>query len=196
MSRVSSAGVKVPRKRAISTLAAALIVLAVGCGGSEPKSAASETDFARQLSGSPPRLAALHRQADELLGGGRAAFRKRLEGLRGYPVVVNKWASWCSPCRSELPLFQRQSLKYGKRVAFLGVDSNDSRAAAKRFQAEFPVPYPSYFDPKLEVAGSFDAVQEFPATAYYDRRGKLAYVRRGVYPDAPTLEADIRRYAR
>ena len=75
--------------------------------------------------------------------------------MKGYPVVVNQWASWCGPCRAEFPWFQNASAKYGKKVAFLGVDSQDSDDAAKTFLGEYPVPYPSYTDPDKEIAEGF-----------------------------------------
>ncbi len=58
---------------------------------------------ARQLSGSPPALAALHRQASRLLGS-EPALAARIRTLRGYPIVLNAWASWCTPCRAEAAL--------------------------------------------------------------------------------------------
>ena len=106
------------------------------------------------LAGAPAPLAALHRQANELLAGGSDAYEKRIEALRGYPVVVNVWASWCGPCRFEFPALQQLSAKYGKRVAFLGVDSQDSEDAARTFLSEAPVPYPSYSDPDEEIKES------------------------------------------
>ena len=59
--------------------------------------------------------------------------------LRGHPVVVNKWGSWCGPCRAEFPYFQRQAIEHGKKVAFLGVDGKDNDANAEEFLKEFPV---------------------------------------------------------
>ena len=79
-----------------------------------------------QLAGSPAPLAALHAQANELLGGGRRALRARLAALHGWPIVINKWASWCEPCKAEFGVFQRVSLKLGRRVAFIGIDSGDT----------------------------------------------------------------------
>jgi cytochrome c biogenesis protein CcmG, thiol:disulfide interchange protein DsbE len=175
----------------------ASVALATGCGSGEPKSAApSEGDAREALAGAPRPLARIHSQSNELLDGGAKAFRARLRELRGYPVVVNKWASWCGPCRAEFPFFQKQALKRGKRMAFLGVDSNDNEAAARRFLDEFPVTYPSYEDPRLEVAAVFRGVQGFPSTAFYDRRGDLAYVHQGGYASERKLAADIERYAR
>ena len=77
--------------------------------------------------GAPSRWRELYDQADQLLPGGADAFQQRLAELRGHPVVVNKWASWCGPCREEFPWFQRLSARLGKRIAFLGVDAKDSR---------------------------------------------------------------------
>jgi cytochrome c biogenesis protein CcmG/thiol:disulfide interchange protein DsbE len=119
-----------------------------------------------------------------------------LLALRGYPVVVNKWASWCPPCRSEFPFFQRQSLRHARRVAFLGVDSNDNDAAARRFLRRLPLTYPSYRDPKLGIAAEFRGVQAFPTTAFYDRKGRVVHLNLGAYATERRLAADIARYAR
>jgi cytochrome c biogenesis protein CcmG, thiol:disulfide interchange protein DsbE len=170
------------------------IVALAGCGSDSPESAGKPSTTA--LEGAPAPLAGLHRQANQLLGGGPDAFKKRLRQLRGYPVVVNKWASWCGPCRAEFPYFQAQSQKLGKRVAFLGVNSQDNDGDARKFLEEFPVPYPSYVDGNLEVAAEFNAVQAFPTTAFYDSKGKLAYVHQGGYATQQKLSEDIARYAR
>ena len=110
-------------------------------------------------------------------------------------MVVNKWASWCAPCRAEFPYFQRLSQSLGRRVAFVGVNSNDSDSDAKDFLRQFPVSYPSYSDGKLAIASVFRAVQAFPATAFYDKKGGLTYVHLGQYTSERKLAADIRRYA-
>jgi cytochrome c biogenesis protein CcmG, thiol:disulfide interchange protein DsbE len=144
----------------------------------------------------PPELARLYVQGGELLGGGVRAFRTRLEALRGHPVVVNKWASWCGPCRTELRYFDQQALVRGKRIAFLGANTNDTPAAAKRFLTEVPIPFPSYEDPEGDIARSFNGAIAFPSTAFYDRRGRLATVKQGVYTSEHELAADIERYAR
>ena len=142
------------RRVCLLTAAATLAVSVTACGspgGGAQGSRAS--DYRQALAGAPPPLASLYRQANRLLPGGLNAFDARLKGLRGHPVVVNKWASWCGPCREEFPWFQDLSARLGKRVAFLGVNSNDSSAAAKTFLGEFPVPYPSYSDPARRSPG-------------------------------------------
>ena len=172
--------------------------LLIGCGdGGDPESAApSRKDASSALAGAPAPLARLHSQAGELLGGGRDAFERRLRDLKGYPVVVNKWASWCPPCRAEFPFFQRQSIGRGKQVAFLGVDANDNDEDAKKFLRRFPVSFPSYSDPKLQVSASFNGVAAFPSTAFYDSKGRLAYLKQGGYATEQKLVEDIERYAR
>ena len=185
------------RSRPILAVGALLLtVLLGGCGGSEGGDyGGSHPDYAKALAGSPPPLAALHKQANELLPGGTDAYEKQIADLRGYPVVVNLWASWCVPCRAEFPSLQKLSARYGKKVAFLGVNSQDSDDAAATFLREAPVPYPSYTDPDKHIYDSLGGTLGFPNTAYYDRTGELVYVKPGQYPDEAAMEADIRRYA-
>jgi cytochrome c biogenesis protein CcmG/thiol:disulfide interchange protein DsbE len=128
--------------------------------------------------------------------GGRDAFEALIHKERGTPIVVNKWASWCGPCRLEFPFFRDQANKRKGEVAFIGVNSNDSRSAAVKFLKQEPVPYRHFDDPKLEIAAAFNAVQAFPSTAFYDSKGKLAFVHQGQYPSEGDLAKDIERYAR
>jgi cytochrome c biogenesis protein CcmG, thiol:disulfide interchange protein DsbE len=175
---------------------AALALLGGGCGSSEDGDYGGvHPDYAKALAGSPPPLAAIHRQADQLLSGGKDAYEGRIAALRGYPAVVNVWASWCGPCRFEFPHFQRAAADYGKRVAFLGVDSQDSDDAASTFLEEAPVPYPSYTDPDEDIRNSLGATLGLPDTAFYDRGGKLVYLKQGPYDDEAELRADVERYA-
>ncbi len=170
-------------------------VLALAGCGSSPEGGGAHPDYDRALAGAPPRLAALHDQANQLLPGGLDAYERRIAALRGYPIVVNVWASWCGPCRLEFPAFQQLAAEYGKRVAFLGVDSQDSDEHAKRFLGEEPVPYPSYTDPEEEIAESIGASRGLPATAFYDRQGELLHFSYVPYIDHEDLRTDIERYA-
>jgi thiol-disulfide isomerase/thioredoxin len=177
-------------------IAAAIVALA-GCSSDETRSAGPpQAEVQAALEGSPAPLAAVHRQANELLDGGAEAFRARLRELRGHPVVVNKWASWCGPCRLEFPIFQRVSVQRGKQIAFLGVDAEDTDRGARQLLDEFPLSFPSYRDPGQEISGQELKAVAFPSTAFYDSKGKLAYVRQGPYRDDRDLIADIERYAR
>jgi cytochrome c biogenesis protein CcmG/thiol:disulfide interchange protein DsbE len=130
------------------------------------------------------------------LPGGVDAFQKQIQKERGKPIVVNKWASWCGPCRLEFPFFRDQAEKRRGRVVFIGVNSTDNRGDAEDFLKEEPVPYKHFEDPKLEIAAAFNAVQAFPSTAFYDSKGKLAFVHQGGYKNEGELAKDIDRYAR
>ena len=168
-----------------------------GCGSSATGEnyGGEHPDYARALADSPAPLAALYARHDSLLSGGTGAFEKRIAQLRGYPVIVNVWASWCWPCRAEFPVLQRLAAKYGKRVAFLGIDSDDSEAAARTFLKEAPVPYPSYSDPDKRIASALHATVGIPDTAFYDRQGQLVYLKQGPYAQPSELEADLKRYS-
>ena len=163
--------------------------------GSEPTAlqpTAQET--ATALGGAPPPLAALHEQANELLPGARKALRARLAELRGHPVVVNVWASWCGPCRTEMPALQRVALKRGRDVAFVGVNLKDNREAARRFLKTVPLSYPSYEDPDGQIYNAY-ALAGAPSTIFYDASGAKVFTHQGPYASTAALEDDIDRYA-
>ena len=105
--------------------------------------------------------------------------------------MVNVWASWCGPCRFEFPTLQKLSAKYGKKVAFLGVNSHDSDDAAKTFLDEVPVPYPSYTDADQSIKTSLGA-RGFPDTAFYNSAGELVLLKQGQYPDEKALAGRYR----
>ena len=166
-----------------------------GCGGMPRSAAPSRAAASAVLAGSPAPLRAIHAEADELLGGGPVAFEARLKSLRGYPVVVNKWASWCAACESEFPQFQRVALRYGTRVAFLGLDGKDAGQAAASFLRQYPLTYPSYTDPQEQIARTIRAATYYPQTIFFDRQGRLVYDHVGEYPNTSALIQDVRRYA-
>ena len=164
----------------------------VDAGAANPKSAAVDYDTA--LADAPPALARLYANGDELIPGGLSALQKQLAQLRGHPVVVNVWASWCGPCRFELPDLQKASAARGDEVAFIGVDAEDTDPAAKTFLEEFPLPYPSVTDPDRQVKAEL-GLRGYPATAYYDSTGKLVHLKQGPYTSLDELQADIDKYA-
>ncbi len=181
----------------VAAAVAAAVIAATGEKSEQPKSAAPPEKQARAaLAGAPAALAALHDQSSRLLDGGPEAFERRLAALKGYPVVVNMWGSWCEPCRREFPYFQSQAIQRGKEVAFLGVDGQDPEADAREFLDEYPVAFPSYKDPDLKIAAVIKALGPFPATVFYDRKGEITHLQQGPYSDERDLAADIERYAR
>jgi thiol-disulfide isomerase/thioredoxin len=178
-----------------ASLALAASLVAGGCGATARSAAPSPEQVRAAFAGSPAPLQALHAQASALLTTDPAAFRTRLAGLRGFPVVINKWASWCGPCRQEFPAFQRAAVTFGRQVAFIGLDSFDNAGNARTFLHEFPVTYPSFADPDNKVANALRAGAFFPTTLFFDASGKLSYTHQGGYSNATALETDIRRYA-
>lgn len=176
---------------------AAGVLGACGSSGGDPGAANPEskaTDYEQALADAPPPLADLYANGDEIIEGGAAEFEARLEQLRGYPVVVNAWASWCGPCRLEFPDFQAVSAERGDEVAFIGVDVDDSTDAANEFLGELPLPYPSISDPDSEIKDEL-GLRGLPGTAFYDSSGEIVYLKQGPYTSEQDLNADIDRYA-
>lgn len=182
----------------IALLAIGLIQLAGSSSTSSsggPGSPLTRAQVQARLAGSPAPLAALHAQAGQILAGGAPALHARLAALRSYPLVINKWASWCVPCQSERTAFQHASTSLGRSVAFLGIDSGDtSLADGRAFLRALPAGYPSYYDQSGHLGAAIADSSFTPVTVFYDRAGHQ-YIHQGPYSSAARLERDVRRYA-
>jgi cytochrome c biogenesis protein CcmG, thiol:disulfide interchange protein DsbE len=177
-----------------SSIAVALAVAA--CGGSDSgESGGGRRPVGPSTAGLPPKLAANVKDADKIVGEGEAALQRRLKRLRGHPVVVNQWASWCEPCRFEIPFFRSLTAKYRKQVGFLGIDMQDERGAAEDFMSELPSGFPSIFDPEGSVTASLGGGVSSPTTFFLDDRGEVVNVKLGAYATAELLDKDIKRHA-
>jgi len=168
-----------------------------GGASATPRDAGAALDEQQAaVAGAPEPLAGLYAQPSALLEGGAQALEQRLASFEeaGVPVVVNKWASWCAPCRYEVPFFQEAVVRYGDRVAFLGLNAADEPAPAEGFLEAFPVAYPSYVDPREGLARDIGAGRGFPVTVFLDAEGGR-YVAQGAYATAARLADDIERYA-
>ncbi len=190
-----------PRRLALAVASLAVTALVVlglvqlGGSGSETPSRLTVAQMRERLVGSPPALAAPHAQAAQILPGGLPAIRARLAALHGMPIVVNKWASWCEPCRAEFGVFQQVSAARGREVAFVGIDSADSSAASARsFLRSFPVSYPSYYDASGAAGVAITDSSFTPVTVFFNRRGG-EYIHQGPYLQIAKLERDVQRYA-
>lgn len=178
----------------------AAVAAAVGlaaCGGGRDSggtTAAGEPARAVPTKDLPKPLAENRAQANQIIDGSTEALSAKLAALRGHPVVVNQWGSWCPPCRAEFPFFAESAEAHIDEIAFLGVDIQDDRGAAEDFLDEFPTPYPHIFDQDAEAVASLGWTQVSPTTWFIDERGEIVHQRPGAYPDRATLEADIQSF--
>lgn len=121
---------------------------------------------------------------------GLDGYREILRQLRGTPVVVNVWGSWCAPCIEEAPDLAEVAREFEGRVQFLGVDILDAREPARDFIRRFDWPYPSVFDPTGAIRDGLGYVGQ-PITLVYDRSGELAFEWNGAI-DGERLRREIR----
>ncbi|MDI6910540.1 TlpA disulfide reductase family protein [Nocardioides sp.] len=108
------------------------------------------------------------------LGGGADV---ELASLRG-PVVVNLWASWCGPCRREMPIYQQFYERYGDRVGVVGIDYNDVQPqAALELARTTGVTYPLLADPgsSLEGTDAFPTIPGLPWVVLVDADGEVVH---------------------
>jgi cytochrome c biogenesis protein CcmG, thiol:disulfide interchange protein DsbE len=107
------------------------------------------------------------------LGGALTDGRVSLSELRGTPLVLNLWASWCTPCREEAPRLQEGWERWGRRgVAYLGLNIQDLRGDARGFAERFGITHPSVRDARRGVADSYGATG-IPETFFVDARGRV-----------------------
>jgi thiol-disulfide isomerase/thioredoxin len=107
--------------------------------------------------------------------------------------MINFWATWCGPCRQEMPLLEQLQSKYEPLgFTLLGVNVEEDSAAAQAWLAGVPVSFPILFDRRNEVAESF-GVQGMPSTVFVDRAGNVRYVHRGYKPGDESQYADTIR---
>ena len=101
-----------------------------------------------------------------------------LKSYRGKVVFLNFWASWCDPCREEIPLLKRFQDKLGNRGTVLGVTYRDDPVDSRAFADKLGINYPSLRDSKLELAPDY-GTRALPETFVIDAQGRLVAVSRG-----------------
>ncbi len=148
------------RRRRWLLVAGVVVVLVVGVAVLAPKNAAEKTPAGEKA---PDFTLERLDDPDETVS---------LAALAGRPVVLNFWASWCVPCRKELPAFSAVAQRLGSRVAFLGVDHLDGRRGALDLQKEMDLPYPSGYDPDGGVHSAYGFVG-MPATVFISPDGRI-----------------------
>ncbi len=104
-------------------------------------------------------------------------------GGSGRPVVLNFWASWCAPCRVEMPSLQQASVIYNGRVAFIGINQGEDFATITDFGNEYRVTYPLLMDPDNQVNRLYE-VNSLPTTVFIDQNGIVREVVIGILSEA------------
>ena len=111
----------------------------------------------------------------------------RLSDKFGKPVVINFWATWCPPCKQELPDFDKLSKEYGDRIVFMMVNLTDGYRdtvdGTKRFVSGKGYTFPVYFDTKDNAASAYN-VSSIPQTTFIDAKGNIYTTRIGAMNEA------------
>lgn len=165
-------------------LALWVLVLAVAAGGASAALRFTGGGTTAEASGRPA-------PAFDLPGVREGEGRVRLADFRGRPVVVNFFASWCTPCKREMPAFARLSRQLAGRVAFVGIDHQDSRRLARRLLEETGVDYPAGYDPDGRTAVDYRIIG-MPTTVFISPDGRMLASHAGEIA-AADLRATIRR---
>lgn len=106
----------------------------------------------------------------------------RVDQLKGRPAVVNFWASWCPPCRNELPILAKAYARHGKKVGFLGLAVEDNAELAGEFARVYGIKYPvaAGREPAIALMQALGNEQAgMPFTIVVDGDGRVVYARRG-----------------
>lgn len=117
-----------------------------------------------------------------------------LESLRGKAVVLNFWASWCGPCKSEAPVIEQLWREYkGKGVVFVGIDTNDASSDARRFVTSHGITYPVVLDKNGIVAANRYDIADLPVTYFVNREGRLigAHILGGVNKSVSSFRRNL-----
>lgn len=110
-----------------------------------------------------------------------------LSATRGQPVILNFWATWCPPCRVEIPHFQEASTAYNGQVLIVGVDDGEPRAQVAPFAQEMGITYPVPLDSNSEVARRY-RVNSLPTTFFIDADGVIQHIQIGLVNGAMLAE--------
>jgi cytochrome c biogenesis protein CcmG/thiol:disulfide interchange protein DsbE len=177
------------RSLAVAAVVAALVAACAQPPATEPEPAGSTAPPGPAKAATQAAADAVHVRFAGFAGGPGFALP---EDLAGRPLVLNVWASWCIPCRKEMPAFQSVYAQARGTVGFLGVDFLDEEGAARRLVADTKVTYPLAADPKGTQVTKF-GVTALPTTLFFSADGVLRGRSFGEL-SADQLRAAIRRY--
>lgn len=173
-----------PPRRRLGPVSVALVCMAIllavaACGGASPSSSGGPVTIGSPLIGS---------QAPALAGTTLDGTTLDLASLRGRPVVVNFWASWCGPCREEFPLLEDAATRHATEgLAVVGVLFKDDPEPAQAFVDEEAATWPTITDPDRAIAPAWKVVAP-PQTFFVDPDGIIREVQVGQVRDAAELD--------
>jgi peroxiredoxin len=140
----------------------------------------SSSLFAADVSGEAPDFTLKSRSGENI----------KLSDLRGQVVMINFWASWCGPCRQEMPHLEKLSEEYKDYgFALLGVNLDEKQPQAEKLLAQIPVSFPILFDPTSSVSKLYN-VDAMPTTILLDRDGNLRHLHRAYRPGFEDIYSD------
>jgi cytochrome c biogenesis protein CcmG/thiol:disulfide interchange protein DsbE len=192
----------------VGAVVASLVLVTSGCSGGGSSGAGdggpagpthAELVARAALDPCPPSVAGAHVShglPDVTLPCLGAGPEVHLAGLRGTPLVVNIWGSWCTPCQAEAKYLATVYDGLKPRVRFLGVDTEDSSDSALDFAPHVkpPMHYPSVVDEQKKVLVGLDLISVVPSTVFVDADGHVVHKAIVAYGSAAQLRADILRY--
>ena len=123
-----------------------------------------------------------------------AALVDRVQRLRGTPIVILAWASWCRPCQPDLQRVLRATARYDHQVMFLLADTSDSRTRARRVLMRHTLSYPIY-ETQVRLHDILpQPLSGLPTLILITRQGKVSYVHGGEYTSVAAIEHDIKAH--
>ncbi len=123
----------------------------------------------------------------------RAGGKVSLASLKGQVVLINFWATWCGPCRKEMPLLEQIQKKYAPLgFTMLGVNVEEDTRLMDTFLKDVPVTFPILLDPANGVSKLYD-VSAMPSTVIVDRKGQVRYIHQGYQPGDEGKYQDVIR---
>ncbi len=112
---------------------------------------------------------------------------QKLSGLKGTPVMINFWATWCPPCKQEMPLIEKYAKKYAGKLAVLGVDYEEGPDLVRPFAKGMGITYPVLLDREGTVADRY-FVKDFPYTFFIDQNGVLRAQHLGILSEEQLVQ--------
>ena len=179
-------------KKTFLVIAAVLAVLLIAAAVAYPKLAqkvqpAAPTDAATDDAG---ETAADADPAPEFTVYDAQGNEVKLSDFRGRPVIVNFWASWCPPCKAELPYFEAAYQQYGDRIVFLMVDladgSSETQESGARYVTESGYTFPVYFDLSGSASNAYQ-LYSIPQTVAVDADGNITFSQIGSLPEETVM---------